>query len=80
MSNLKKTFQFFFKCLKIDHIILFIYSKCPAIKIDEKELLNSSKSFSVKSLRFPRGALGVGRSLSSSSIIAELEDVCSLEW
>lgn len=43
---------------------------------DENERVNSSKSFSVKSLRFPRGALGVARS--SSSIFVGIEDVCSL--
>lgn len=42
---------------------------------DAKEFTNSSKSFSVKSLRFPRGALGVN--ISSSSIFAGVEDVCS---
>ncbi len=43
---------------------------------DENERTNSSKSFSVKSLRFPRGALGVV--MSSSSIFVGIEDVCSL--
>jgi hypothetical protein len=38
----------------------------------EKERTNSSKSFSVKSLRFPRGTLGVLRS--SYSITEEIED------
>ena len=51
-----------------------IYSKCPVVVItDENERVNSSKSFSVKSLRFPRGALGV----SSASIFAGIEAVCS---
>ena len=46
---------------------------------DENERTNSSKSFSVKSLRFPRGALGVVGS--SSSIFDCIEDVCSLlKW
>lgn len=45
--------------------------------IDENERTNSSKSFSVKSLRLPRGALGV-IGWSSSSIFAGIEDVCNL--
>ncbi len=37
--------------------------------------MNSSKSLSVKSLRFPLGAFGVMGC--SSSIFADIEDVCS---
>ena len=44
---------------------------------DENECTNSSKSFSVTSLRFPRAAWGVMGS--SSSIVADIEDVCKLE-
>jgi len=58
--------------------MLFLYSKCPAVINAENDRVNSSKSFSVMSLRFPRGTLGVKRSCSSSSIVAEVEDECSL--
>ena len=83
VSDLKKNISIFFQMLEIrrHHVIsiytqIKIYSKWPAvIIIVENECLNSSKSFSVKSLRLPRGTLGVARS--SSSIVAELEDVCS---
>lgn len=83
VSDLKKNISIFFQMLEIrrHHVIsiytqIKIYSKWPAVIIMvENECLNSSKSFSVKSLRLPRGTLGVARS--SSSIVAELEDVCS---
>ena len=83
VSDLKKNISIFFQMLEIrrHHVIsiytqIKIYSKWPAvIIIVENECLNSSKSFSVRSLRLPRGTLGVVRS--SSSIVAELEDVCS---
>jgi hypothetical protein len=69
--------------LEISRVTLFIHSfnhsilATDTVSIDENERTNSSKSFSVRSLRLPRGTLGVD--MSSSSIVAELEDVCRVE-
>jgi hypothetical protein len=73
VSYLKKIISIFFRCGKNGGII--IYSIPTVTTTDANERTNSSKSFSVKSLRLPRGALGVIRS--SSSIFAGIEDVCS---
>ena len=75
VSYLKKIISIFFQMCEYVKHHPFFHSKCPAIIRDENERTNSSKSFSVKSLRFPRGALGVVGS--SSSIFADIEDVCS---
>jgi hypothetical protein len=77
VSDLGKNISIFSQTHRIRHIILFfkVHSKYSANITEEKEQTNSSKSFSVKSLRLPRGTLGV--SMSSSSIIADIEDVCS---
>jgi hypothetical protein len=83
ISDLRKNISIFFQMHRTYHIIIYFlkflltYSKCPASMTDENECTNSSKSFSVTSLRFPRGAWGVMGS--SSSIVADIEDVCKLE-
>jgi len=81
ISHLRKNISIFFQMHKNYHIIIFLifltYSKCPASMTDENECTNSSRSFSVMSLRFPRGAWGVIGS--SSSIATDVEHIDSLE-
>lgn len=69
MSDLRKIISIFFKCLNFVNINIYISLGASQ---PQNDAWNSSKSFSVRSLRFPRGTVGVLGP--SSSMKAEIED------
>ena len=72
MSDLRKIISIFFKCLNLTCINIYIFHWVSAASPQNDDAWNSSKSFSVTSLRFPRGTVGVlGPSYSTK---VEIED------